>query len=379
VSLNRFSVKFQSAAENYDYAERIQLYPSVTINRVRRIGEVSSDNSCVERMERQTGAEKLLFPAIQARVIKNGNISAEYVVHRDGEIYIDSSIYVAHERMYFGENIARRFQDLIDKCDPEIDIRFKDEDVAVFHNEGGGTWGHFVVHNIPRAMLLLKKFPDIKLAVPTALNGYAPNRLTQLMRLAGISPTRLLAIESSRTYAFRKIIICDYLYDGVTKGGRVHPLAIELLESITIDGFDDATGSRPGHWFIERSSGGRNIENLNALRQFFHSRQIESRALGKLPVPEQLSTWQSGSFFCSTLGSDLTNIVFAKPGTKILSLTPDWFGDDFFFDLASAKNLEWNELRCGEIGNPVQPKHRSSFYVDIAALSALLDRAHKKT
>jgi hypothetical protein len=124
---------------------------------------------------------------------------------------------------------------------------------------------------------------------------------------------------------------------------------------------------------IERSSEWRRIANQAACDAVLHDHAVARRRLGSAALAEQIGAWRGERFFVATLGSDLANMVFGRPGTRVLALSPDWFGDTFFYNLAVAKAMQWNELRCGELDVPhPKTRHLSSFKVDPALLDVML-------
>jgi capsular polysaccharide biosynthesis protein len=87
----------------------------------------------------------------------------------------------------------------------------------------------------------------------------------------------------------------------------------------------------------------------------------------------QIELWRSHDLLIATLGSDLTNMVYARRGTRVLVLAPHWFGDGFFFELSVAAGVRWHELRCGEMTSRDEEAERfSSFAVDVKLLDFIL-------
>lgn len=365
--------KILSSKWDPDYAPKIELLGPRIVQRSPIFGGLFFDRWCHARKSREFVKNDIHFPSIFLYSIRNALISGEYVVHDEKYIYIDSSINRIHNVADFGEKTKKNYSDIIIQCEEKIDERYSGEDALVFHNEGGGTWGHFVAQNLPRALLFLKHFPKGKIVVPSGLNGFSSNRFSQLMGILGISRSNLLSVERLKTYRFRNIYICDYLYRADGHAG-IHPAAIELL---SLHGAHESL--RPTKttnvraFFLERSSGAREIENLDAVRDCLQTNGVECLPLGMMPAERQIECWNTGNSFSSTLGSDLTNLIFSRTAERIFVLSPDWFGDDFFFDLAAAKGVAWYELRCGKVGIARKPMHKSSFFVDVDALSGALD------
>ncbi len=102
-------------------------------------------------------------------------------------------------------------------------------------------------------------------------------------------------------------------------------------------------------------------------------REIAIYGPGEISLAEQIDLWQRHDLVIATLGSDLSNMVFARPGTRVLVLAPHWFGDAFFFELAVATGIQWYEIRCGEMAERNHAlEHHSSFNVDAVLLESIL-------
>ena len=92
-----------------------------------------------------------------------------------------------------------------------------------------------------------------------------------------------------------------------------------------------------------------------------------------IPLRAQIDLWRSYDLLIATLGSDLATMVFARRGTRVLALSPYWFGDGFFFELSVAASLRWYELRCGEMAARDEGAQRfSSFNIDVDLLDSAL-------
>lgn len=93
----------------------------------------------------------------------------------------------------------------------------------------------------------------------------------------------------------------------------------------------------------------------------------------EIPLRAQIDLWQSYDLVIAALGSDLTSMVYARRGTRVLALSPHWFGDCFFFELSVAAGVGWYELRCGDMAERDEGAVRfSSFNIDVDLLDSAL-------
>ena len=211
------------------------------------------------------------------------------------------------------------------QCGGTVDQRYADVSAMVFHNEGGGTWGHFIVQNLPRALLYLAKFPNAKIVLPSyhALAD-ATNFNRSLVQL-GVPQDRLLPVDPLGSYQFGELILVDFLYD-IPKQ-IAHPLALEFLAAPAAP--TDAPDEDRSMFVTRLPVYGRLIDNVAEVSAVASNHGVKTVLLGEQHFDAQRAAWQNSDLVVSTLGSDLTNIVFGKEGTRILALSPDWFGDKF--------------------------------------------------
>jgi capsular polysaccharide biosynthesis protein len=224
------------------------------------------------------------------------------------------------------------------------------------------------VQNLPRAILFLKNYPHGRVALP---RGYRTNNFGACLALFGIAPEAVVEIAPNTVYRFETAAFIDHLYD---HSGTVHPAAIDILAGATLP---DPEEMSPPRFFMDRVTQAvrRNIENIDAAAAVMHRHGFARGRISLAPVAKQAATWQAATHFLSILGSDMTNLVFAKPGSHVISITPDFHNDMFFFDLAAAKGMVWHELLCGEIATRRDPLTHSSFDVRPEALDAVLRAA----
>ena len=308
---------------------------------------------------------RVKIEAVRAWRIEDALLSDEFIVHRGKEIFVDCSYHCSGPAQVGA--VRARLAARVAAMPAEVDERYARESALVFHNEGGGTWGHFLIQLLPRALAYLQQFSQGKLAVPVP-HLLESNAYGEALRAYGIDPARMLPVERGRTYKFRELILADIPYN--IPAQMPHPAMLARLSAPEVPDDGEVIQGRP--LFVSRASATRQIVNQAALEAVLDRYGIEKMELGRQPFAAQVRRWRTAPFVVGTLGSDLTNLIFAAPGTPLLVISPDWFGDEFFYNLAQARRLRWNELRCGQMGERREPEHTSSFRVDIERFETLL-------
>ena len=349
------------------------LIEEISVCRTPVIGTILYDDSAEFRKIRDFRKQVIKFKPIYAHYIDSPLLTNEFIIHDDDNLFVDTSIVSAAAEGREVESVAEKFFQEIDVVDRAVSDEFADETALVIHNEGGGTWGHFIIQNFPKVLLYLRDHPGGKIVVPRAHRELDSN-YGRLFEMHGIPQSCLLPVDRDKTYRFRELVIMDFLYD--FPSAAIHPVALDLLERslVALDPMVSSKSRDRQAVFIERSAnpGNRAITNTADLRPILAAYNVISVRLGMEHVRDQAKTWMNSRLIVSTLGSDLANIIYSKPGTRILALSPDWFGDNFFYNLAVAKGVQWNELRCGHIAEKAEFMHSSSFFVDREILDTML-------
>jgi len=337
------------------YAVRTLLASKTLVSRSPVRGNVLFDAVDVKEWKRDFEPQMISFPELYAYHVRDVTLGAEYIAFDAQNVYVDTSIAVnISGNMDRAEFLVKKTEEI--RYRETIDS-FYENTVLIMHNEGGGTWGHFLAQNLPRALLFLKNFPYGKVVLPKA---YAArnNSYGDAIAFFGIRPDQIITIEREKNYRFRETVIMDFLFYRAVP----HPLALELLEA----GLPPVITNPQRKTFIPRSSTVRLIENHEEIENALREKDF-GVFYQKKHVSEQIETWRESNAVIGTLGSDLTNIVFGSPGTKLIVISPNWFGDRFFFELAAAKGMQWNEIRCGRGGQKIiehSPEHHRNFFLN---------------
>ncbi|TGN50058.1 glycosyltransferase family 61 protein [Paracoccus liaowanqingii] len=341
------------------------LLPQQVDRRQLKVGRLLLDNSKSQKytnVDRYMHGYTVAFPEISCRIIRDVVVHGLIPVHESGAI-------VDHLRHYYPAGnapesstklLAGRVDEAIkQKASYGAEYEECPHLTLVVYNEGGGTWGHWVVENFPKIPLFLARFPEGKVALPI---GYKNNNFGALLDVCGISRDSIFFY--SGPYRLKQAAFIDHLYEE----GTVHPWVIDYFK-----GASCTRPLRPSRLFIERAARTREITNLPEVKRVAQEHGFTSKPLGSATLQEQVEQWTRADCLLTTLGSDLTNIVFCQPGPRLFVISPDFHGDRFFIDLAAAFGCEWNELLCGTIVEERSPRNTSSFSVSPLALNRLLD------
>jgi hypothetical protein len=334
------------------------LVAATTVTRALRNGKwVSHESGSAKRNhERYSRPYTVNFPDIFCRTANNVTIYDNYLCLYNDELLVDHLTFSLGRRseLYSSDafilSLEKSLREKIDSLEKNAAV--EDELTLVVHNEGGGTWGHWLIQNLPKILLFLTAYPSAKVALP---EGYRGSNYEASARAYGITDARIVRLRRDRPTTLRRAAFLDPLY----RDEAVHPLALDLLRDVK----HQPQSERSSVLFVKRNSGGREIANWAEIENALNANDIPYRSLGSAHFEEQVAIWRCTDKIAAVLGSDFSSIIFAQHGSSVVSISPNTHGDVFFMDLAAATGVIWNEIICGRIVEKLEPLRRSSFYV----------------
>ncbi|HUM66854.1 MAG TPA: glycosyltransferase family 61 protein [Chitinophagaceae bacterium] len=105
--------------------------------------------------------------------------------------------------------------------------------------------------------------------------------------------------------------------------------------------------------YIARGDARRNRKVLNEeeVISLLQSRGFEICYLSNLSVTEQARLFHSASVVVAPHGGGLTNLVFCRPGTRVLELFPETYVSHPFCDISMKRSLDYDFLLCPADGD----------------------------
>jgi capsular polysaccharide biosynthesis protein len=226
-----------------------------------------------------------------------------------------------------------------------------DEDVLFAFNSFTPSYGHYVLTSLPLIFAFIDEIArgPLKIVVPA---GFPRWMMAHLLEL-GISERSFLILRDS-AYRFRSAIVSNILDAGNTRAPNPDSLAFvaELLRHAA------AAQSHRTKLFVRRSGSGdvssRTISNENELLGALDSLGFHVIEPGRMSLREQVSAFHQADVVVSPHGSSLANLIFCRPGTKVLDLMPDgWVGargdtlrDVWGLRMCALAGLEYSVLLC---------------------------------
>ena len=234
---------------------------------------------------------------------------------------------------------------------------------------GEWTWGHWLLDMLPKIVLAERHAPQrFTYAVPFGIvnpaSGFYARSVLDSLAAYGVAPSRLLRIHPGNVYRF------DTLFDiaGVS-GKAMHPGVLQALR--------DVQGGPPVlrrvTAILRTPPSIRCLANSHPIRNLL----VEEGAvfLNALTASfgEQIAACRDSDVIVGDLGSNLATIIYAKPGTGLVTLAPANWHDDYFTKLFQRLGLVQADVRGCALPAPGQPFHHASVVINRSDVRTGLD------
>lgn len=205
-------------------------------------------------------------------------------------------------------------------------------------NRGFAIYGHWLHDALPRLVLLPEFPPDTKIIVPADLKPYQKESL----ELMGVwdrcrpTPERHLEVEHYFFSSPVSMITCYNPY-------AVHVTRKALLPK------RDPNYSGPKKFFFHRTGKSRSVENIGEICDFFRSKGWAVVNDMDLTFAQTVKLFSEADAICSFVGSNMSNVIFCKPGCLVMHLVPDFWPDGWVDWIAQVVELDYHSsvIPCG--------------------------------
>jgi hypothetical protein len=205
-------------------------------------------------------------------------------------------------------------------------------------NRGVPVYGHWLLDALPRLALLPEFPPDTRILVPPSLAPYQKESLELLGLWPRCRPTPEQHLEVERYFftAPTSMITC------------YSPYSVRFLRQAFLPKRDPSY-SGPRKFFFQRTVKRRAIENNEELADFFRSRGWGVVKDLDLTFAQTVKLFSEAEAICSSLGSNMCNLVFCPPGCVVMQLVLDGWPDGFVDWIAQVTQLNYHSrvVPCG--------------------------------
>jgi len=213
---------------------------------------------------------------------------------------------------------------------------------------GAHNFYHWMTDIIPKLGLLKSAgftfTPSDRFIVPHADSSFS----RQLLQVFGVSGDQIYATEREYTYLSADELIVPYMHNkmGLTMGSWLPQMmrtAFKLKAKVAAD-------SDQLCLYVQRKAGssdGRQVVNEAELLDVLHQAGFECVQAETLSVVEQANLFSRASVVVAAHGAALTNIMFCKPGTRVIELYASHLAP-CYRAISALGELQYWRLYCGD-------------------------------
>lgn len=299
-------------------------------------------------------------------------LDPDAVLHGGGEFLVTAHGCILREQ--FGphlQNDPTRVARILSVWRPTLVVS---EECLLVTRFGIYTWGHWLAELLPKVVLVEARYPGrFQFALPSqVLTVSDPNipwyRIRESLAAYGIGTNRILGLQQSMHYRFDRL----YAVGNVWSDHVMHPMAAEMMRVRLRPDTRPSRGASRNRVGLDRVGDGRILSNTHEIRPLLEAKRFTFHTVGRMPFLEQVSLFQSASVIFAVLGSDLTGLLYAPEGIKVVSVAPAIFGDRFFYALILDRKGTYADLRGPVTDLHKQHDHRSMFRVEPAEVDAAM-------
>ncbi|WP_274362159.1 glycosyltransferase family 61 protein [Paenibacillus thermotolerans] len=336
-------------------------------NYMRRFnyGEIESFSEAKALEETETAVRQL-----QSRDVPSP--PAFVVVMRDGRVWGKDGVVITPEKrvlfdvsLEFRSNYLMRGRHSIFKKWKEYDLQETDDTVGVAANAGSDNYFHWLLDTLPRIELLRKCDRTIDKYLFRG-EGWKPFH-NELLDLLGIPAEKRMFTNDTFYLKARRLVVPSLAGRFTWENGYPQPIAyakraVDFLRNELLGRLDISESEKGRRLFISRANASRrklvNEDEIYRIVRPLGFRLVSSESM---PVAEQIKLFASAEAVVAPHGAGLANIVFCRPGTKVIELFCRNYTPGYFWMLSNHASLDYYYL-TGEEAR--LPKHRWEGAVD---------------
>ena len=225
-------------------------------------------------------------------------------------------------------------------------------------NPNGGVYFHWLLELFPRLGLL--KAHDLLPPDFCCLVSQTGGFVTDSLRAAGVPPERIHVLEPGFQYHVERLLTTSDLFPQ----GMITTFAPWLRETF-VGAEPKLPQETPLIYITRRDNGLRTVEDEAELITIVEELGGEVVALEGMDVRKQAALFNTSRCIVAAHGSALANLVFCRPGTRILELYSPAYVRVLYPRIGTALDLDyWYLIGRGKREQPGRPGLYASIKID---------------
>lgn len=252
-------------------------------------------------------------------------------------LVIDSNFRIIKESIT--QHSAIEIEGFIKRAKNLPDIEHVQGKFLNLRKRGEQNYGHWLIECLPKINYLTHLDENFGVLVPDVSSQMNLVIDTSLRASGASSNLMIMKMGKNEIKRFQTLVIID----GLTNHGTyMAPQAVQFNNRLR----DTVKGAGLQKVLLLRDSPHRRISNIDHLTSALKDFGFKAITPGKLNLNEQISVLKDADSVIGVMGAEMTNIVYANEGAKILNIAPASMPDTFFHFISVHKNHLYNEFRC---------------------------------
>ncbi len=222
---------------------------------------------------------------------------------------------------------------------------------------GSQNYGHFIADDLGR----LKGVENLGVVIFTSFGDSIDAVKTDVARSLGLVPRFIQPEIPARVHDFQyatPISIQPHIHNR------------EAIKWV-YDRFSCGTPTK--RIFVPRLSGRRQIVNQEDLYPLLDKHGFETFDPASATFFQQVRAFSEAKIVLGVMGAGMGNTIFCQPGTNVGYISPEWWADVYYWELASACDHHYS-VYFGRRTDPVKPSHEDDIVVDPKKFEGFLTR-----
>jgi len=214
--------------------------------------------------------------------------------------------------------------------------RLSGRTLSLLSNWGTGNFFHMLLDVLPRIDLLFRTGWTWTDFDHILLPAFRSPTIDRLLAALNLPQAKIIAVKWGQLIYFR----CDELICTSYPGGRraVMPTVVDYLRRLT----PPRTARTGRRLFVRRLASTRSLRNESELLPLLTEHGFEVIDPGAISDAE--TVFHESDYIVGPHGAALANLVFCRPGTKVLELVPTDHAYPYFFTISIGAGLHYDCL-----------------------------------
>src|SRR5438874_5357053 len=230
--------------------------------------------------------------------------------------------------------------------------------------EAGGNYYHWLLDLVPRVLLLKHAAQNFSNYDALLLNGSRANYEREILAVLGVPPEKIRYVDSRERFQIASAVFPS--------------MDINVIAPWKVHGLRDLpfSGKQNQHrrLYLSRAPAAvRRIANENEISEVLRHRNFKIVEAENLSWREQANLFAGASVIVAPHGAALANIVFCKPGTRVVEISTRAGYGDWYWQLAAVAGLSYEVLEAQRSGSFSGPYENADMIVSRENVERLLE------